>query len=129
MSCPLLVHSGHDEVYSLGPTTWLVGLFSLSHPPPTRTRSYCNLYIRANLLKPREMHTILFLFGLLAVQAHSRSLGSFKRADPTFVHSLSKRTDPYFHDGDFGQNDDGDSKRELLEDGVKDVYELVSTAL
>lgn len=37
--------------------------------------------------------------------------------------------DPYFHEGDYGENEDGDDKRALLQDGVKDVYELVSTAL
>lgn len=67
---------------------------------------------------------------MFAAQVCSRSLVLFKRADPTFTgRTLEKRTDPYFHDGDYGRNEDGDSKRELLEDAIKDVYELVSIAL
>lgn len=65
-----------------------------------------------------------------ALLAQSRSLGLSRRTNPDLVDSrITKRADPFFADGDFGETEDGDDKKHLLKHAINDVYHLVSTTL
>lgn len=72
----------------------------------------------------------LITLGALALQVRCLSAGLFSRSDPQLLGSqLTKRANPIFQDGNYGENEDGDNKRDLLERAIPDVYRLVSTAL
>ena len=79
------------------------------------------------------MRDLLVVLGVLVTLSQCRSLGLGERGEPTFLNrALVKRTDPSFYDrdfGEFGKTPDGDDKKQLLKDGIEDVYKLVSTAL
>lgn len=76
------------------------------------------------------MRSIILCLGALAAHVSCRSLGLSQRSSPTFLdNGLAKRANPQFEDGDFGENEDEESKKQLLKHGIEDTYKLVSTAL